>query len=99
MITKGQIKTGIQENAVRFIIDPNMGHGTVCEIGEHWFYFGGKTAEEENPSEFLQSADPDEVIDSIVEALEGIRDDLDGGDEYRYYEAVLKEGGIGHGDG
>lgn len=89
MITREQIEAGIQRKIVRFIVDPNMEHGTVCEIGEHWFYFGGETAEEENPDEFLRNADMGEVIDSIAETLLDIKkvDDY----EYGYYQAVLKE--------
>lgn len=89
MITREQIRVGIEQGVVRFIVDPNMEHGTVCEIGEHWFYFGGETAEAENPVELLKNADISEVVNSVVEALKGIEqlDDY----EYGYYEAVLKE--------
>lgn len=89
MITREQIETGIQQKIVRFIVDPNMRHGTVCEIGEHWFYFGGETAEEENPEQFLRNSDMSDVVNSVVEALRGI-EELDDY-EYGYYEAVLKE--------
>lgn len=88
MITREQIETGIQQKLVRFIVDPNMEHGTVCEIGECWFYFGGETAEEEDPEEFLKNADMGEVVSCIVEALDGVKkiDDY----EYCYYESMLK---------
>ena len=43
-ITKEDIANGITDGIVRFIVDPNMEEGTVCEIGENWFYFGGQTA-------------------------------------------------------
>lgn len=89
MILREQIEDGIQQKVVRFIVDPNMGHGTVCEIGEHWFYFGGETAEAEDPDEFLRNADMGEVADGIMEALLGIKEADDY--EYSYYEAVLKE--------
>lgn len=89
MITREQIEAGIQQKIVRFIVDPNMGHGTVCEIGEHWFYFGGETAEAENPEEFLRNADVKDVVNSIMDTLTdiGTIDDYECG----YYEAVLKE--------
>ena len=40
-----------------FITDPNMGYGTVCKIGDYWFYFGGITAEEMEPDEYVKVAD------------------------------------------
>ena len=51
MITKEKIKAGLHEGAVRLITDPNMESGTVCQIGELWFYFGGETAEDMTPQE------------------------------------------------
>lgn len=88
MIAKDHIQAGIEQGIVRFIVDPNMEHGTVCKIGEHWFYFGGETAEEENPEEFLKNADMGEVVSCIMEALDGIKR-VDGY-EYHYYESMLK---------
>lgn len=52
-ITLQMIADGIQDDKVTFITDPNMGSGTVCKIGDLWFYFGGLEAEEQNPAEYL----------------------------------------------
>ena len=40
VITKEMIKTGIKAKLVVFAEDPNSDHGTVCRIGDGWFYFG-----------------------------------------------------------
>ena len=54
MITKEKISAGLKERLVTLEVDPNMGSGTVCRIGDWWFYFGGETAEEMNPDKFLK---------------------------------------------
>ena len=63
MITKELIKEGIRENLVKFVVDPNMESGTVCQIGDSWFYFGGMTAEEINPSEYLRDMSEDDIVE------------------------------------
>lgn len=40
MITEDMVREGIRNGSVRFVKDPNMEHGTVCQIGDNWFYFG-----------------------------------------------------------
>ncbi len=89
MITKEQIKMGIDQGIIKFIVDPNLNQGTVCAIGDGWFYFGGSTAEEENPEIFLKNAEMDEVVLSIQQALESLS--LDSNSEHLYYEAFLQE--------
>lgn len=91
MITKNAIRVGIERNIIRFIVDPNLESGTVCAIGDYWFYFGGMTAEEEEPEEFLKNTDRDEVIDSIYDVLEDFRQQPDFQTEYAYYDAILAE--------
>ena len=88
-ITKEDIANGITDGIVRFIVDPNMEEGTVCEIGENWFYFGGQTAEEENPDDYLAHTPMSDIVREIFEALEGIKD-LDNL-EYQYYEDIFRE--------
>ena len=44
MITEDMVRSGIREHLITFIVDPNMGSGTVCSIGDSWFYFGGYEA-------------------------------------------------------
>ena len=93
-ITKEDIANGITDGIVRFIVDPNMEEGTVCEIGENWFYFGGQTAEEENPDDYLAHTPMSDIVREIFETLESIKDldDL----EYQYYEAIFRETGSCH---
>lgn len=51
-LSEEEILAALQDGRVQLVTDPNMGSGTVCQIGEHWFYFGGQTAEEMTPEEF-----------------------------------------------
>ena len=95
MITKEMIRDGIKNGRVAFVGDPNMGSGTVCEIGDgcssNWFYFGGQTAEETNPREFLQNANMEDIISNIYDVLQDFAQSDDVyGDEYHFYEAVLR---------
>ena len=93
MITKEMVKKGISKGIIKFIVNPNEEYGTVCSIGDNWFYFGGLTAEEENPEEFLNNSDMNEVIQSVFDTLEEFRKcDYDNGDEYLYYYTILSEG-------
>lgn len=89
MITKEKIKSGIKENLISFVVDPNMESGTVCKIGDSWFYFGGITAEEMNPEEFRKVIPEEDIINDIFDTLEVFRNDEDCIDEYEYYEYVL----------
>lgn len=94
MISATQIKNGIATGVVHFIVDPNLGSGTVCAIGDNWFYFGGETAEQESPSEYLEHVPVDDIVREIMAVLSDFLVDEDTfGDEYKYYEAVLKEAG------
>lgn len=91
MITREMIRSGIKAKLIEFVIDPNMEHGTVCRIGDSWFYFGGQTAEEMNPEEFTANVPVDDIADEVFQVLEEFRNDSDGEfiDEYNYYDAVL----------
>jgi len=96
VITKNIIRSGISQGVIRFITEPGnikagIETGTVCAIGDYWFYFGGQTAEDETPDEFLKNADWGEVIDDIFTVLEDFRTNDSFEDEYRYYEAFLNE--------
>lgn len=90
MITKELIRRGIETNNVRFIVDPNMGKGTVCQIGDGWFYFGGFTAEELSPDEYSMYFVED-IAQEVLEALDDFRKCDELKDEYSYYELFLKE--------
>ena len=49
------VREGIRNGSVRFVRDPNMDHGTVCQIGDNWFYFGHLKAEELDPDEYVKA--------------------------------------------
>ena len=70
-----------------------MSVGTVCQIGEHWFYFGGLTADEMTPEEYLQNVPMEDIVSEIYDTLLSLKDADEAGDwtEYLYYEAFLKE--------
>ncbi len=89
MITKQLIKNGIRAKLIQFVVDPNMESGTVCQIGDNWFYFGGLTAEELNPEEYLSCVPEDDIVSEIFDTLDDFRKDEEFKDEYEYYEAVL----------
>ena len=93
MITYEMIKEGFKAGIVQYVTDPNMGRGTVCKIGQCWFYFGGLTAEEESPESYLRNVPIEDVLRDVFIALNSF---INSGecfeDEYSYYEYVLGEG-------
>lgn len=48
-ITKEEIKNGLRKGFVKLVTDPNMESGTVCQIGDNWFYFGGTDSRRHDP--------------------------------------------------
>lgn len=92
MITKEMVCDGIRSGNVLFVVDPHMESGTVCKIGDYWFYFGGETAEEMQPAEYLRAVPMDDIVDEVYDTLEGFRMNREEfKDEYAYYEAYLIE--------
>lgn len=89
MITKEMITFGIEKQVVKFVIDPNIGSGTVCKIGNCWFYFGGLEAEEMNPDEYISNVPMTNIVNEIFEVLQDFKSDDNFRDEYDYYESVL----------
>jgi len=86
------VRDGFRRGHIRLVVDPNMDHGTVCQIGDHWFYFGGETAEGMQPEEYLQAVPAKDIVDEVFEALDDFRlsgEELE--DEYAYYEEYLIE--------
>ena len=74
------------------MVDPNAESGTVCQIGDNWFYFGGLTAEELSPEEYIKNVPEADIVREIYEVLEDFRkSESDLSDEYQYYDAVLSE--------
>lgn len=92
MITKEMVRDGIRNGSVRFVTDPNMEAGTVCQIGEHWIYFGGETAEGMQPEDYLHAVPMEDIVNEVFDVLEDFRRSSETfGDEYAYYEAFLIE--------
>ena len=89
MLSKDTIKKAINDGIITFVADPTAESGTVCKIGNNWFYFGGQTAEQYNPNDYLRYADIDDIVNNIHEVLDEFsRLDMFH-DEYLYYEAYI----------
>ena len=89
MLSKDTIKKAINDGIITFVADPTAESGTVCKIGNNWFYFGGQTAEQYNPNDYLKYADIDDIVNNIHEVLDEFsRLDMFH-DEYLYYEAYI----------
>lgn len=97
MITKKMVKTGFERAIITLEEDPNMESGTVCRIGDHWFYFGGEDAEAMSPAEYISKTNGRKIVDDIYTALSEL-EDAGMNEEYAYYEAVLREAGISDGE-
>lgn len=93
MITKELIRKGIELKVIQFESDPGGidGRGTVCTIGEYWFYFGGLTAEELTPDEYQENVPVEEIVDEIYDVLEVFRTTPWLETEYEYYQCFLNE--------
>lgn len=93
VITKEMLKSGIKAKLVTFAEDPNSDHGTVCRIGDGWFYFGGTEAEMCSPEEYIKNVPEESIVDEIFDLLESFRkegkDDIDFREEYDYYWHIL----------
>lgn len=92
MITKEMVRDGIRNGSVQFVTDPNIEAGTVCQIGDHWFYFGGETAEGMQPDEYLRDVPMGDIVSKVHDTLEEFRvsgEEFE--DEYAYYEMYLIE--------
>lgn len=99
MITKEMVRDGIQSGIIRFAVDPNMEGGTVCEIGDDWFYFGGVTAESMEPKEYLKVVPQEDIINEVFATLHDFNKERHTfGNEYDYIEAYLKERTAGYMD-
>lgn len=88
-ISKDDVLRGVKDGVIAFVEEPS-GFGTVCQIGEHWFYFGGETAEVEPPEMYLANSSMEENVRMIYDTLCGFYD-YGFDDEYGYYAAILKE--------
>lgn len=92
MISKDMITKGYDRGVVKLEKSPNN-DGIVCRIGDDWFYFGGLTAEEyEDVEKFKTDIPRTTIVEEIFEVLNDFRFQSEEFiDEYKYYEAVLRE--------
>lgn len=88
-ITKQMIANAIQDDKITFVVDPETDSGTVCKIGEYWFYFGGMEAEEQSPTEYLCNTGLFDVIEEIYDTLVVFESEPELVDEWNYYYSVL----------
>ena len=73
-ITKQMIRKGLWQNLIRFVKDPNnKEEGCVCEIGTTWFYFGGRTAAQTPPEEYLSTVGEEAAAAEIMATLTELR--------------------------
>ena len=101
MIRYGDLLAGFDNGIVKFILEPGQRYGTVCNIGDNWFYFGGQEAEVSTPGEYIASVGARFALERVYDALNSVGSiasmDKADPDEYAYYEAVLEEAGCsGH---
>ncbi len=92
MITQQMLLEGYRNRIVRLIDSPNK-DGTVCQIGNEWFYFGGEVAEDVTPEEYAKVVPEEDIIDEIYFTLKEFL--LSGGELleiYRNCENALNEG-------
>lgn len=91
MINRNLLVKGYEVGAVR-IVDSPFGDGTVCKIGDGWFYFDGETAEQETAESYVLKVPKEDAIEAIFSTLESFREDPDCFlDEYMYYDTFLRE--------
>lgn len=90
-ITKELIRHGLNRGIITFDVDPNVDYGTICKIRDGWFYFGGETAAELNPDEYLKAVPLEDIVNEIYDVLSAFKDQEETKDEYEYYLAILKE--------
>jgi len=91
MIRKWIIEECYDRGIIQLVMSPHN-DGVVCQIGEHWFYFGGYTAEKCRSVEEYKAITSEEVIISdIFVTLNDFLPNEETKDEYRYYHCYLLE--------
>lgn len=91
MITKDDVLKGFRAGIIQLVVDQNFERGTVCQIGELWFYFGLPPAEYLSPDELRRDVSLGCIVDAIYRTLMVFREDELFRVEYLYYAAVLAE--------
>ncbi len=74
MITEQMIADGYDKKLVRLMNSPND-DGTVCRIGDYWFYFGGQRAECMSAEEYRTNTHRNDIIREIFETLDDFKKD------------------------
>ena len=97
IIGKNDISRGLRNKSIGFRKSPNN-DGIVCQIGEHWFYFGGaKAAEYNDPHEWIKHTTRREIINDVFDALWDLQHDGETpSDEWFYYYYYLHEYDMKH---
>lgn len=90
IITVNTIAKGLRSGLISLVKNPQQEIGTVCQIGEYWFYFGGETAEEYDPKEFQDNVPFDDIVSEIYDTLMAFKEESPINTEYFYYLAVLE---------
>lgn len=87
-ISRGMIREGIRKGIVLFEKDPHS-EGTVCRIGEYWFYFGELAAAEKAPEDYVKDIPESDIVEEIYIALKEYKE-IDE-TEHAYYFWFLLE--------
>lgn len=91
IITSEMLQKGYEAGLVKFIENPVLSSGTVCEIGNYWFLFNVERDIDESPDEFLKNTSLDVALGWVKQTLDEFRTAKECLDEYRYYYCYLME--------
>ena len=81
-ISKALIRIGLGTGKIE-IID-HLKFGTVCLIGESWFYFAGMQGETENAEAIIENTPTEVLVDEIYSAINETDEE-----DCKYYLSVL----------
>lgn len=91
MITRKMLKQAYEADIVELINSPN-GDGTVCRIGEDWFYFDSDHGGNYLAADYEKEFDTEFTLAKIYERLEEMRENPDlFSNEYDYCESYIRE--------
>ena len=98
-ITITMIRKGLENGTIKItdegsIMSNKKGGGTICAIGDSWFYAFGQEGEVSTPEEYKQNVSLRIIAEEIYDVLSGNRGfETEFPDEYKYYYYYLKEHG------
>ena len=95
MITLEMIHNGYNKGIVQILDakDYTIDDCPICKIGDYWFYFAGSEGDGMSAREYVEAVGIDDVCNEIFIPLLSFMEVDEFVDEYKYYEAVLIEGG------